>query len=629
VLPAWFGEKSPPMGGIRGRGIATLLRANRLDDLSVMVREVVQNSWDARLSDTETVKVDFSCWSLNDRQHTTLNDLIGDLPRSTAFSDVASSKERPDLRILAVRDSNCHGLDGPTLGDEAITGAKNRYISFVLNVGETDHSEGDGGAFGYGRSITYRISRCMLVFVYTRTLGESGKPESRFIGSMLSDHFQIGKTSYTGRHWWGRVLPDNKGCHPIVGAEADSLAASLGAKVYEKGERGTTVLIVDPIIDDEMAMMKFISDAILWNMWPKMVENDQGIAPMTFSVHCHGKSVKIRDPKVTFPISQFCNSLQDLRDGRNGKRALDVVDKVGTIVRKIEARNPVIDIGLLALRRYPKPAAISEWSEISDGVGDAYSACPLLGHPHHVAVMRSPELVVDYFSYRESPDDRLCWSGVFRAHDETDAYFKAAEPPTHDSWNKLNVPRGRASTAVSVGLDRIRVFCNDFSDDLAPKATPAVAGAKSLARALSVAFANLVDGEIAGNGHGSGGSGGTGAGLKKVDLVVGAPRLAASSGGKRKLEVKIHLAKQKSVVNKVGLMVRAGVIEGDEPTPVQDGEFVNIKSVTNQRSRPLWSSQHGETEIRIEVVASEFPIALVLECADMYAVSIEAKGVTA
>lgn len=613
------------MGGIRGKGIATLLRANRLDDLSVMVREVIQNSWDARLSDDVTVEVDFNTWEFSKSQMTSLRKIAASsVPPFRSLQAFQKVMDQPKCRVLAVRDLHCQGLDGPTLGDEAIEGEKNRYISFLLNVGDSTHSEGDGGTFGYGRSITYRISECMLIYVYTRTLNQDGKPESRFVGSMLSDSFSEGGHHYTGRHWWGVVQSDSNSCRPITGPEADQLAASLGARPYAADERGTTVLIIEPIYDDPSAMMNFISDAILWNMWPKMIESESGGVPMKFTLGLDGKAVKLKDPWKTFPISQFCSAMYDIRDARAGRRQVGHVDQVGSVVHQIEALSPRIDIGLLGLRKFPRSSMTKEWSAISDEGGETYSACPIDGYPHHVAVMRMPELVVDYFKYRESPDDRLCWIGVFRANDSTDAFFKAAEPPTHDSWNRLNVPRGRASTAVSVGLERIKSLSNTFSEDLAPRPQPAIAGARSLARALSVAFQTLVD-DVA-VPFGSGGSGGGAAGGKKVELVVGSPRVFVSADGTTSIMVKVSMASQRAVANKIQLSLRARFMEGDDPCKELDPEVVRIVKVENARSRLLWVASKPTTEIEQELIAPDLPLSVTLECHKPCVVAVEAKG---
>ena len=63
-------------------------------------------------------------------------------------------------------------------------------------------------------------------------------------------------------------------------------------------------------------------------------------------------------------------------------------------------------------------------------------------------------------SYLEGPpppEGGTEWAGVFRAHDDQDNHFAAAEPPTHDSWNPELLPKSSGRTIVNVGLREIKV----------------------------------------------------------------------------------------------------------------------------------------------------------------------------
>jgi hypothetical protein len=201
-----------------------------------------------------------------------------------------------------VRDLNCHGLEGATLPNDRVEGAKNRYISFLLNFGDSKHSAGDGGSYGFGRSITYRMSRSRFVIVYTRARNLSGELESRLIGSLLTGDFD----GHTGRHWWGSAKRET--CQPLVGKKADDIATLVGAPVYGQDESGTTVLILDPVIEDLPSLMSFIADSIVWNMWPKMIPRSDGSLPMVFEVFHEGTPMEIKDPTTVYPIADFCKA---------------------------------------------------------------------------------------------------------------------------------------------------------------------------------------------------------------------------------------------------------------------------------------------------------------------------------
>lgn len=67
---------------------------------------------------------------------------------------------------------------------------------------------------------------------------------------------------------------------------------------------------------------------------------------------------------------------------------------------------------------------------------------------HHIARMREPELVVDYFAGPPHPDPLFAYAGVFRASTEADPLFASSEPPTHDDWVSAGL-HGTASGVVS------------------------------------------------------------------------------------------------------------------------------------------------------------------------------------
>jgi len=83
-------------------------------------------------------------------------------------------------------------------------------------------------------------------------------------------------------------------------------------------------------------------------------------------------------------------------------------------------------------------------------------AAVIKGLCHHIALLRTPELVIEYLEGPTPPEGGIEWAGVFRTRPEHDGKFAAAEPPTHDTWNPDLLPRGKDRTIVNVGLRDIR-----------------------------------------------------------------------------------------------------------------------------------------------------------------------------
>jgi hypothetical protein len=622
----WFGEPSPAMGGIKGQGIATLLRTNRLDDLSVLVRETIQNSWDARLTESKTVEVSFSGWTVSSEQLASIKsvvDLEGVPPELKA---VRASLRKTKLPVVLIRDKNCQGLGGPVRGDlvDGSKGSKNRYASFLLNVGGAEHSAGDGGAFGYGRSIAYRVSKPLLVIVYTRTQHELKKAESRFIASMLSDHFENSGVTYTGRHWWGEAHP--KWCSPVLDDEADELADQTGIGRYASGEFGTSILIIDPTFGDDLGeSMKFIADIIPWNVWPKMIPNPGGHKPMTFDVLLNSKSIQICDPEKTYPLKEFCAAYRDVQlaedRSRVGRR-----DGLGSIVHLVEVKQPKIEVGLLGLRRFVKPATERAWATLGEAE-EELSANPLGESPRHVALMRTPELIVDYLRQKHSPDDKLGWVGVFRANDEVDNYFKDSEPPTHDAWNKSSVEKGVGRTVVSVTFDRLKEFTGHFSDQMAPPVPPASAGVRALAQALSEGFMSSVDvvsSQVSRSGAGAGGGNGK---PKKINVALGNPGIRSDADGARIIRLSLSLPPMVSSTGSLVLKVIGGIAEGDSNEPIEEPSSVTIlKLESSKTGRTLWNGGKAISVCEVSVKQSDFPLIVSLRSVSDMTVVVDATA---
>jgi len=105
-------------------------------------------------------------------------------------------------------------------------------------------------------------------------------------------------------------------------------------------------------------------------------------------------------------------------------------------------------------------ADVEDGADVSDP--DApQPAAAIIGPSHHVALLRTPELIVDYLEGPMPPEGGVEWAGVFRARDGQDHNFAAAEPPTHDSWSPELLPKSPGRTIVNVALREIKARLED------------------------------------------------------------------------------------------------------------------------------------------------------------------------
>ncbi|MGY1703559.1 hypothetical protein ACI79C_03220 [Geodermatophilus sp. SYSU D00697] len=451
----------------------------------MFVRETAQNSWDARLPGMETVyRLELTTVAPTHRP--TWERLLTPPAGAQEHLGVGRAVRTPNLRLLSVVDRGTKGLGGPTRADQLAAGRRD-WISFVLNVGEKRDTAMGGGTYGYGKAVLYRLSRVGTILVYTRTLDEeTGVLSSRLIGialgSSFDSHERVDAESrpFTGRHWWGDVRDDH--VEPLVGSEADDIARALGLTPFGPEESGTTLVVLDPDLDDfddvEHAA-RHLAETIAWQLWPIMLP-ERGTERLLPDVTAAGRSFPVPDPARLYPLRMFVNAYRRLP-----------TDSATTL----ESGNPKKRLGRFALER----AVVVPMSP-----GDASAAASYAGvegDPHHVCLMRAPELVVRYHEGPTTSSVHSVYAGVFRADDEMDAVYAASEPPTHDHWVYEQLT-GHARTFVRVTFTRLR-------EQLAVFRAPVQGAVSTTSRAALGAASNYLGGLVAAAFAGSDGSGGS------------------------------------------------------------------------------------------------------------------------
>jgi hypothetical protein len=622
---SWFPELVPPWGAFTASGLRGILGRPKQDPLTILVRETAQNSWDARLPDAQ-VRFSIDGVQFGQQQLKRLrSDVFAEAPPSGL--PLPDRLATGDLWALIVRDTNTYGLGGPTRADETKQGEANRYARFLLDIGVAERAEVEGGTYGFGRSIAYNISGVQTVLVYTRTQDQLPHLESRFIATALGEQYTLNGKRFTGRHWWGRLTRGS--VEPVVGGEADALAAAVGFKPFQRDETGTALMILDPLLrtSDPGRAMAFIAETMTWHLWPKMVPV-RGRNPMLFSVGWNGTKIPVPNPANLPPLPGYVRALEVLRSADGPTTTADGVEVI-----EIRSTRPKTVLGLLAVSRFPfrsrHPTATlgDDSNEDSPYTG----ASPFEGNSFHVVLLRKPELVVSYNRYTALPDTNLEWAGVFLAAAGHNEAFAFSEPPTHDSWEPRSIEDRSQRRIVNIALREIRSAVNSRYQPVSP-ATSA-AGGQSVARianALGPLFLGIPGG---GTGVFAGGGGSPGAGgasrRPRVQITKFGP---AMEGGERVSEVRFSVtpavgSAETSVHVVVDVATGDGsTVEGtDRPIGADVPMLLEVEgpqSVTGVRgySRTVFSA-HGAGESAWRVLATAPDGMLVSFSIDAEAVS--------
>jgi len=446
----WVPESYPRAGGLAAAGFYKLLGRPRLDPLTVLVRETAQNSWDARLDNGHPVGFSIQGWHLTAEERAALRGEVFVSASKATGTNLATELASPGLIGLYICDRNTKGLGGPLQADEADPDNTYDWVDFVLNVGKSNTQGHTGGTYGFGKTISYVVSSANAVVIHSRT-HYRGREQTRLIACAIGDEFSAARRLYTGRHWWGES--ENGVPRPLVGRAADRVAQLIGMPEFEQGESGTNLLVVAPDLGGRTPeqAMTFISESVTWHLWPKLMRR-RGQRAMDITVMWNGENVPIPRLEGRPPLHGFAQAFQAILDGGAGSRS-----PAGLRTEEIRCQRPATVAGDLVTVPlvHRERAAVDDGSNPEDSEAPAPAAA-IQGVCHHVALLRTPELVIEYLEGPAPPEGGTEWAGVFRARDEHDGHFAAAEPPTHDTWNPALLPKSPGRTIVNVGLREIK-----------------------------------------------------------------------------------------------------------------------------------------------------------------------------
>lgn len=473
-------------GNLAADGYLKLLGAPSIDLVKTVVREAVQNSCDAALSDGGA-EVHFRIRPLTPEQVDVLRaTVLAERPlEQIAAGSLEAFLSSASPHVLEICDFGTAGLAGPTRADLATSDAEpTDFVDFLRNVGSRRSTVQGGGTYGYGKTSLYLASRCSAIVVDSQTT-HAGQPERRVIAAQLGSAFiaedsDLVRRRFTGRHWWGRPSGENEHVDPIEGEDAASLAEALGFPERSPERSGTSIMILDPrfIEEDRQRAIELIEEALLWFFWPRLLEGTPEGRKMRFRIFVGNEERPLPRPEDFPPLDLFARAMKGLR----------AAPPAGEVVRSLRPQRVLgrlnIVRGLRAERAAPAGREGSLFPERSAAI----------------AVMRPVELVVRYYSGTQIADDRFEWGGVFVASDDdtVEEAFAKAEPPAHDDWQFEALADKTARSIVRIALNRIRAAALEFANPISVPPPDGAAG-PSLAGVAGL-FGRALEGEGQGAG---------------------------------------------------------------------------------------------------------------------------------
>ena len=244
-----IGWEFPPNGGGRSDGFNDgALDTFAGQRLSAMVREIIQNSLDAKDSSCSgPVKVYFSLESIARKEFYGIDELSHhikacketaieqDLPQAQDFyqSCLSSIEGTPYISTLVISDSNTSGLTGP------LDKQKGSWFALTKGAGITQKNNSSSlGSYGHGSKAPFLMAKLRTLF-YLSKIESNGKIETRFQGkSILQSHYHPEKNDTTqGTGFYGFKA----GLAPLLNEDIPRWALELREK--HSAGTGTSILI--------------------------------------------------------------------------------------------------------------------------------------------------------------------------------------------------------------------------------------------------------------------------------------------------------------------------------------------------------------------------------------------------
>ena len=462
-----YSEPFPEMGSISGEG-ATKLLGQALTPLELLLRETIQNSWDASEGESSQTRFEIKLRFLKNNEKSTLKNFLFELPPSNSKdrSILEEFLNKDNQLIMEICDFGTKGLGGPLSAAKSLN--KNEsidFVNFVKNIGSHRDKINGAGTYGFGKSSLFKFSKCNTILIDSLTKYNE-KLENRFIGYSLGSEYSSNGQKFTGRHWWGlkkNINQNNFSLDPVLDIEAQKIALNLGLTIRRAEEdKGTSLVILDPDLDDikepEFTPDKIpylrnilklrIEEILLWWAWPKFTLREDNTYPIKCSISIFDEEYEISEPMNIEPLNLMVKALYTARAKKN----------------PIYCAKPKKLLGYIGEVQDKKNSLVSD-SRFRDALGGKGLIPRELSH---FALLRPAELVVKYEHVKDAlKEDQPQWGGVFICDDneEIEKAFAKSEPPAHDDWkpNATNEISKEQKTFVISALRNIKKRVNSLN----------------------------------------------------------------------------------------------------------------------------------------------------------------------
>lgn len=426
--------------------------ATELSRAETLLRETVQNTWDARLPGVRPEYGITARFLAAPAMRTLREQIFRDLPRT---SPLESSLRKDNLAAVEIYDRGTSGLDGPLdPSSHQVDSSRSNFVKLIYDIGSTKPAgTGSGGTYGFGKTAAFTASSSRTVLYWTVCRSTDGL-EHRLIAVCHGTEYSEDRLRYTGVHWWGSKAAKSDVVLPVTGNAARYLGERLFERHFREGETGTSILVLDPYLDFSVAESTQDEETV-----------EDGLSLVTSRAHLRSlqeqftsASVKYTWPKITVspvtgtaPMALYIGREQDpdpeeqrgVPDLRPHKRLLNELRHYQERGTSRTEEQTITEDGLLM--QVTCRAMQKRWGGKSAYYGDI-AVAKVVGYEKagedlsawvtdRLCNMRhEAELVVNYLDVSGIEAEGFHWFAVFKPRATFDQHFADSEPPAHDRW---------------------------------------------------------------------------------------------------------------------------------------------------------------------------------------------------
>ncbi len=261
-------------GGSALRG----MQNNAMPKLDLFIREVLQNSSDAKRDDKTFIRAEINVGDFDSNQ------------LSKKFNKIENKLENvyeKNSKFISVKDSNTVGLTGEINIDNVSEENYGRFLNLITSIGKAQEKSNAGGSWGYGKTIYYRLGIGLVIY-YSR-VKYNGEYQSRLMASLIEDEkkadgilvgaYENEFGPRTGMAWWGTInrSRQEERIEPITNEdEINEILNCFNILPYGENETGTTVII--PYVNEEKLLKETTTSKEMMPWWCNSISDYFSVA---------------------------------------------------------------------------------------------------------------------------------------------------------------------------------------------------------------------------------------------------------------------------------------------------------------------------------------------------------------